>query len=104
MNHPKTIQSAAWAGVLAALLLLISSTGLATPQRSDAGQSSPSAEPWITWASDADSSGIYETSQAASSGIAKKPPTHMQRCQAACRGIKGASAHSKCIHNCMSKR
>ena len=39
----------------------------------------------------------------ASAGIAKKPPTHMQRCQASCRGIKGASAHSRCIHNCMSR-
>lgn len=36
-------------------------------------------------------------------GIRKPPPTHQQRCQASCRGIKGASAHSKCIHNCMSR-
>lgn len=39
----------------------------------------------------------------ATAGIAKKPPTHMQRCQASCRGVKGASAHSRCIHNCMSR-
>jgi len=37
------------------------------------------------------------------SGFSRKPPTHQQRCQASCRGIKGASAHSKCIHNCMSR-
>ncbi len=37
------------------------------------------------------------------SGFFRPPPTHQQRCQASCRGIKGASAHSKCIHNCMSR-
>ena len=37
------------------------------------------------------------------SGFTRPPPTHQQRCQASCRGIKGASAHSKCIHNCMSR-
>ncbi len=37
------------------------------------------------------------------SGFSRPPPTHQQRCQASCRGIKGASAHSKCIHNCMSR-
>ena len=36
-------------------------------------------------------------------GFSRPPPTHQQRCQASCRGIKGASAHSKCIHNCMSR-
>ena len=38
------------------------------------------------------------------SGFSKRPPTHQQRCQASCRGIKGDSAHSKCNHNCMSRR
>ncbi len=37
------------------------------------------------------------------SGFFRRPPTHQQRCQASCRGIKGASAHSRCIHSCMSR-
>jgi hypothetical protein len=89
-------------GVLAALFLFVSGAGQATPQRSDAmtksaAAPSPQAEP-------DDLAASCEETQQATSAIGKKPPTHMQRCQAACRGIKGASAHSKCIHNCMSRR
>lgn len=35
--------------------------------------------------------------------LAKKPPTHQQRCLASCRGIVSATAHSKCMHKCMSR-
>jgi hypothetical protein len=53
---------------------------------------------------DQEAAQLCKASDANMSTVARRPPTHMQRCQAACRGIKGASAHSRCIHNCMSRR
>jgi hypothetical protein len=55
-------------------------------------------------ATDQEAAQLCKASDANMSTVARRPPTHMQRCQAACRGIKGASAHSRCIHNCMSRR
>lgn len=95
---------AAGMGVLAALFLFASGAGLVTPQRLDAMPKSAAAQAPSPQVAPADLAPRCEGTQQATSAIGKKPPTHMQRCQAACRGIKGASAHSKCIHNCMSRR
>lgn len=104
MNHAKRLPRAAGLGVLAALFLFVSGAGRATPQLSDGLPKSAAAQALSRPGETDDLAPRCEETQQAPSAIGKKPPTHMQRCQAACRGIKGASAHSKCIHNCMSRR
>ena len=105
MNKTKSRPQSRLSLFVVATLLL---GGLCAPLGATAASTAPvsgahsESQPTATPAESAQELMSLPTTEA-SAGIAKKPPTHMQRCQASCRGVKGASAHSRCIHNCMSR-